>query len=211
LSQSVIVQPSYIPDEEVFKSLTNRILHKRVAFIGKINYHWQYKGLDRIVDIMNQISNQFECLIIGQGNGMRNFRERIGDHTVLGFKWLPFIPPWGIPELLNQLDAVFIFESGLPHLVVSNVALEAISLGIGIITDRVDFTETYRDIVRMGQNQVMVISSSNSSSSAEMINQWIKERVENRQPSQQLVSYQEYLSANENIYANILSSHKFRF
>jgi glycosyltransferase involved in cell wall biosynthesis len=112
-----------------------------------------------------------------------------------------------MPHLLNQLDSIFIFESRLPHPVVSNLALEAISSGVGIITDRADFAETYRNIVEIDKNQSLVVSPSESSSAAQMIEQWIRERVQNGQSSRQLISYQEYLSANEAIYANILSGH----
>ena len=112
-----------------------------------------------------------------------------------------------MPQLLNQLDGIFIFELGLPHPVVSNLALEAICSGVGIITDRADFAETYRDIVEIDKNQVIVVSPSESSSAAEVISQWVKGRAQNIQSSHQLVSYQEYLSANEAIYANILSGY----
>ncbi|MFC1956348.1 hypothetical protein ACFLWZ_07555 [Chloroflexota bacterium] len=134
---------------------------------------------------------------------MADFQQSLGSETMASFKWYPFVVPWEMPQLLNQLDDIFIFESGLPHPVVSNLALEAISSGIGIITDRADFAETYRDIVEIDKNQFIVISPSESSSAAEVI----KGRAQNKQSSHQLVSYQEYLSANEAIYANILSSH----
>ncbi len=179
----------------------------RLAVIGKINYHWQHKSLHIITDIMRQLTEQFECWIVGQGKGMADFQQNLGSKTVTSFKWYPFVAPREMPQLLNQLDAIFIFESGLPHPVVSNLALEAISSGIGIITDRADFAETYRDIVEIDKNQVMVISPSESSSAAEVISQWVKGQVQNIQSSHQLVSYQEYLSANEAIYANILSGH----
>ena len=112
-----------------------------------------------------------------------------------------------MPRLLSQLDAIFIFESELPHSAISNLALEAICLGIGIITDRVNFIETYRDIVEIDKNQIVVVSPSESASSAAMIKQWIKDREHDKYFSRPLVNFQEYLSANENLYASILSAH----
>ena len=138
---------------------------------------------------------------------MADFQQSLGSEIVASFKWYPFVAPWEMPQLLNQLDAIFIFESGLPHPVVSNLALEAISSGVGIITDRADFIETYRDIVEIDKNQVIVISPSELSSATEMIEPWIRERARNIQSPHPLVSYQEYLSANESIYANILVGH----
>lgn len=206
ITQNTIVQTAYIPDEEVFKSLTNRSLQKRVAFIGKINYHWQHKGLDRITEIMNQISGQFECLLIVQGNGMKDFQDNISADVVSKFKWLPFVPPWEMPQILNQVDAIFIFESKLPHPVISNVALEALDSGVGIVTDRVDFIETYRDIIKIDINQIIIISSLESPSSTAVIKQWIKDREYDKNSPRLLVSFQEYLSANEKIYTNILKN-----
>ena len=73
-----------------------------------------------------------------------------------------------------------------------------------VYTDRASFIETYRDIVKIDQNQVIVISLPESSSAAEMISQWIKSREHNIKSSHSYVSYHEYLSANEAIYASIL-------
>jgi len=118
---------------------------------------------------------------------------------------MPFVPPWEMPQLLNQLDAVFIFESGLPHFVVSNVGLEAIGSGIGIITDRVDFTETYRDIMEIDKNQVIVVTQHESSSAAEITRLWVEDLGHmERQPKQQ-ISYQEYMSTTEDIFADVIS------
>lgn len=178
-----------------------------MAVIGKINYRWQHKNLHIVADIIRQLTGQFECWVVGQGKGMANFQQSLGSETMASFKWYPFVAPWEMPQLLNQLDGIFIFELGLPHSIVPNLALEAISSGIGIITDRADFAETYRDIVEIDKNQVIVISPFESSSAAEVISQWVKGRAQNIQSSHQLVSYQEYLSANEAIYANILSGH----
>ncbi len=207
ITSRVVLQPPYIPDDSVFTS--SDILHPqyRLAVIGKINYHWQHKNLHIVADIMRQLTGQFECWVVGQGKGMADFQQSLGSDTVASFKWYPFVAPWEMPQLLNQLDGIFIFESGLPHPVVSNLALEAISSGIGIITDRADFAETYRDIVEIDKTQIIAISPSESSSDAEVISQWVKGRPQNIQSSHQLVSYQEYLSANEAIYSGILSDH----
>lgn len=205
MTPHLVCQPAYVPDGEVFTPSDALRPQLRLAVIGKINYYWQHKRLHIIVDIMRQLTRQFECWIVGQGKGMVDFQQRLGTETVASFKWYPFVAPWEMPQLLNQLDAIFIFESGLPHHVVSNLALEAISSGVGIITDRADFAETYRDIVKIDKNQVVVVSPFESSSAAGMIEQWVRERAHNVQPSHQLVSYQEYLSANEAIYADLLN------
>ena len=207
MTPHLVYQPAYVPNGAEFTPSDAPRPKLRLAVIGKINYHWQHKNLHIVADIMRQLTGQFECWVVGRGKGIADFQQSLGSETVASFKWYPFVAPWEMPQLLNQLDGIFIFESGLPHTVVSNLALEAISSGVGIITDRADFAETYRDIVEIDKNQVIVISPSESSSAAEVISQWVKGRAQNIQSSHQLVSYQEYLSANEAIYANILSGH----
>ncbi|TSA55433.1 MAG: hypothetical protein D4R38_00565 [Dehalococcoidia bacterium] len=207
MTPRLVTQPAYVPDDRVFTSSDIQRPQYRLAVIGKINYHWQHKNLHLIADIMRQLTDQFECWVVAQGKGMADFQQSLGSETMASFKWYPFVAPWGVPQLLNQLDGIFIFESGLPHTVVSNLALEAISSGISIITDRVDFTETYRDIVEIDKNQIVVVSPSDSASAAAMIKQWIKDREHDKCSSRPLVNFQEYLSANENLYASILSAH----
>jgi len=207
MNSNVICHPAYVPDATKFVPSNRSQPRHRLASIGKINYYWQHKNLEAVSRIMQQLTGKSECLIVGQGKGMADFQQSLGPETVSSFKWRPFVAPWEMPHLLNQLDSIFIFESRLPHPVVSNLALEAISSGVGIITDRPDFAETYRNIVEIDKNQSLVVSPSESSSAAQMIEQWIRERVQNGQSSRQLISYQEYLSVNEAIYANILSDH----
>jgi len=170
ITSRVVLQPPYIPDDSVFTSSDIQRPQYRLAVIGKVNYHWRHKNLHLVTDIMQQLTGQFECWVVGQGKGMADFQQSLGSETMASFKWYPFVAPWEMPQLLNQLDGIFIFESGLqldgififesglPHPVVSNLALEAISSGIGIITDRADFAEIYRDIVEIDKNQVIVIS-----------------------------------------------------
>ena len=130
ITSRVVLQPPYIPDDRVFTP--NDIQHPqyRLAVIGKINYHWQHKSLHLVTDIMRHLTGQFECWIVGQGKGMADFQKSLGSETMANFKWYPFVAPWEMPQLLNQLDAIFILESALPHPIVSNLALEAISSGV---------------------------------------------------------------------------------
>jgi len=205
IASNLAYQPAYVPDESVFRQHVTQQPRWRLAMIGKINYHWDHKALNSIVDIMVQLAPQFECLIVGQGKGLVDFRQSLSPKISASFKWTPFVPPWQMPNLLNQLDAIFVFESKLPHPVISNLVLEAACLDVGIITDRSDFAETYRDVVTLSKNQVLVVSPTEAFSSAEMITQWVRDRVHTELSSHQLVSFQEYLSSNEKIYADVLN------
>ncbi len=206
MTSRLVIQSAYVPDDRVFTSSDIKRPQYRLAVIGKINYHWQHKNLNLVTDIMRQLTGQFECWVVGQGKGMADFQQSLGSETVASFKWYPFVAPWEMPQLLHHVDAIFIFESGLPHPVISNLALEAISSGVGIITDRADFIKTYRDIVEIDKNQIVVVSPSESASSAAMIKQWIKDQEHDKNSSRPLVNFQEYLSVNEDIYANIIGA-----
>jgi len=207
MTPHLVCQPVYVPDGAAFTPSDAPRPRWRLAAIGKINYHWQHKGLHFVVDIMRQLTRQFECWIVGQGKGVADFRHSLGSEIVSSLRWCPFVPPWEMPHLLNQLDGIFIFESGLPHPVASNLALEAICSGVGIITDRTDFAERYQDLVTVSQNQVLVVSPSESASAAEIITQWVQERAHHTgQLPCQLVSYQEYLFATEAVYADLLNA-----
>ena len=205
MTPHLVYQPAYVPDGEVFTPNDAPRPRLRLAVIGKINYYWQHKGLHFIADIMRQLTTQFECWVVGQGKGTADFQQSLGSETVARFKWRPFVNPWEMPQLLSQLDGIFIFESELPHPVVSNLALEAICSGVGIITDRADFAKTYQDIVKMDNNQAIVVSPSKPALAAEIIKQWVRERANIIPLPQRLTSYQDYLSANEAIYADLLN------
>lgn len=205
LASRLVFQPAYVPDGSAF---TPRHLPEprwRLAVIGKINYHWEHKGLHLVAEVMRWLTEHFECWIVGQGKGISSFTQSLGSELVSNLKWYPFVPPWEMPNLLNKLDGIFMFESRLPHPVVSNLALEAIYSGVGIITDRPDFGETYRDLVTINKNQVLVVCPS-ASTAAEMITEWVQERARARKLSRQLFTYQEYLSATEEVYADALDA-----
>ena len=208
IASNLAYQPAYVPDESVFRQYVTQQPRWRLAMIGKINYHWEHKALNSIVDIMVQLAPQFECLIVGQGKGLADFRQSLSPKISASFKWTPFVPPWQMPNLLNQLDAILVFQSRLPYSVTSNLVLEAIWSGVGIITDRQDLAETYRDVVSLNEEQILVISPTKASSSAKKITQWIQERARSELTLHQLVSFQEYLATTERTYTGVLAANR---
>ena len=206
LTANLVFQPPYIPDESAFVPRNKLQLRRRLAVIGKINYHWQHKSLKLIAKIMENLADKFECVIYGQGNGIDSFKESLKQDNLSNFKWSSFVGPWKMPGVLSQVDAIFVFESNLPNPVFSNLVLEAAWMGVGIITDRQDFTDTYRDIVTLNKNQVLVVSPTDSELSAELITRWVQDRISAELDLQPLVSFKDYLSTNEELYASIIQS-----
>lgn len=203
MNRSLVIQPPYVVDAKAFTPIESSRPKQRLAVIGKVNYHWQSKGLHHIAEIMHRLTGQFECMFVGQGKGMSDFQSTLGQEVVSNIIWKPFVPPWKIPPLLNQLDALFLFESGLPHPVVSNLAMEAMCSGVGIITDRTDFAKTYQGLVAIGEEQVLVVQPANPSLASEDIVRWMERRTGVRQPASQLVTHQDYLASTEAIYSNL--------
>ena len=111
-----------------------------------------------------------------------------------------------IAKGITGLEAIFVFESNLPHQVFSNMVLEAAWMGVGIITDRYDFADTYRDIVTFNKNQVLVVSPTDSELSAELITRWVQDRISTEPDLQPRVSFQEFLLSNEVVYTDVLNN-----
>ena len=155
---------------------------------------------------MENLADKFESVIYGQGNGIDSFKESLKQDNLSNFKWSSFVGPWEMPRILSQLDAIFVFESNLPNPVFSNLVLEAVWMGVGIITDRQDFKDTYRDIVAFNENQVLVVSPTDSELSAELITRWAKDRNSSKPDPQPLASFQEFLLSSEAVYADVLNN-----
>ncbi len=206
LTSKLVVQPAYVPDENVFMPRNGTKTQYRLAVIGKINYHWQHKSLKLIAKIMENLADRFECVIYGQGNGIDSYKESLKQDNLSNFKWSSFVGPWEMPTILSQFDAIFVFESNLPNPVFSNLVLEAAWMGVGIITDRQDFKDTYRDIVAFNENQVLVVSPTDSELSAELITRWAKDRNSSKPDPQPLASFQEFLLSSEAVYADVLNN-----
>lgn len=202
----LVCHPPYVADEQVFTARSPSQPQWRLAAIGKINHYWQHKGLDHILEIMRELSPQFECLMVGQGKGISDFQRQVDIEANSKIKWRPFVPPWEMPGLLRSLDAVFIFETFLPHPVFSNLALEALCTGIGIVTDRADFLETYSDVVNIGPRQVLAVSPKDYLQSAKAIAEWIQEVPRSTTASCQKISYKDYVSLSEKTYGTLLAA-----
>lgn len=205
LTRRVVTQPPYVPDPRAFARRNNNQQRHRLAVIGKVNYHWTHKSLDVAARIMAKLADQFECSVIGQGNGLHDFKRSLDTEVASALSWRPFVPPWQMPELLRQQDAIFILESGLPHPVFSNLALEAIYAGVGIVTDRDDFACTYREFVNLGDGQILVIPRADPFLAAEQIAVWVKQRAAPSCSADLVISYDEYIAMNQALYESLQS------
>ncbi len=197
-------QLPYVPDGEAFAPRGGSSVRGRVAFIGKINYHWRYKRLDAIAAIMALLAGEFECWIVGQGNGLDGFRAYVGDSLAARLRWHPFVHPGEMPDLLGQIDAVFALESALPYPMFSNLAVEALCTGVGVITDRADFANTYRLLVTADEDHILTVPSQSPERAADAIRNWLIGRRRLPVPKQ-LTTFNQYLQETESSYQRALN------
>ncbi|EKD39361.1 MAG: hypothetical protein ACD_75C00434G0011 [uncultured bacterium] len=125
-----IIQP-YVPDPKFFFPTTLRESGpKQLAFIGKINWHWERKGLDLIVKALQYLPSDWKFKIIGQGLGMTRFLETFPDQKPL---LSPFVPQWEVPHALRKSDFIFCLSVDEPIPSFSNILTEALSCGVKVV------------------------------------------------------------------------------
>lgn len=145
INNNLEIIPPYIPDTNLFSFEDKQKNRKkqRIAFIGKINYFWRHKGIQRIIKLIENNSTHSEFIFLTQGVGIEDFKKNIPEEIVKIISWKRFIPPWDMPTFYNSIDAVFNFQDNLPFPMFSNIILEAFASGINIITDSHELTWYY--------------------------------------------------------------------
>lgn len=132
---NVHVQPPYVPDEKFFKPVITFRDIPTFAYIGKINYHWKHKSLDKIVRIFSGISKPHVLKFVGQGKGLSEFARFSNEHDLKRSEFLDFIHPANMPSFLGEIDYLLHFEKDNPIQDFSNLVCEALWSGVTIITD----------------------------------------------------------------------------
>jgi len=206
LAKNVEVLTPYMPDPRLFTA-SNRKKNNRpvVALIGKSNYHWQYKGWDKTIEILADLCQDFECQIVSQGRGHQDFcnhvKNRIGDRSV----WYDFMAPWQMPDMLRKIDALFCLEKDFPFPTFSNIAVEAICCGTRLITDRSDVVRYYRQYglnLMSAQNSILSLSDPDSPESVALVKKFVLKGIDGpKQP----IGYADYYSYIEKHEEAILS------
>lgn len=139
------VLPPYVPDPSTFTSLPRPASDTiTLALIGKANYHWRHKGWQKIVDLWDQFGEEFRFVVVSQGIGLEDFKAFLPKNLYNRIDWLPFVPPWDMPDLLRSIDGLLYFQDKLPFPMFSNTVLEALACGTPIITDSNNIIEGYR-------------------------------------------------------------------
>lgn len=136
-TSNLLKMPAYVPDEKAFN--VPRKLQKRAtfAYIGKINFHWQRRALDKIAEaFMGVPSELYRLMFMAQGKGKDDFLRAIGKLMKERIEFANFIPPWDMPQLLSTIDYVFDFSQGDPIESESCLVKEALAAGAQVITNK---------------------------------------------------------------------------
>ena len=143
-TDKAIVLPPYVPDSSDFCG-TNREIPERLtlALIGKANYYWQHKGWQKAAALWDRIGDEFKCIVVSQGIGLKSFKTSIPKRLADRIEWAPFVPPWDMPKLLQTIDCLISFQEHVPFAMYSNIVLEALACGVNIIADTQDIPNCY--------------------------------------------------------------------
>jgi len=157
LTAKVSVLPRYIPDEEYFKPFYTPHKIPVFAYIGKINYYWKDKSLDRIVDIFSGIEQNHKLIFVGQGKGFDNFLRYIKDHNLKTFELRKFVHPENMPALLSNVDYLLYFVQNNPIKDFSNIVCESLWSGTPLITDKTMVMDEYAEYTEVSAGNKPIV------------------------------------------------------
>ncbi len=153
----VVILPTYVPDERCFTPDVGTKGGAIFAYVGKINFHWQHRGLKQIVDFWDSFSNRSSLVFLAQGKGKEDF---IRQCNVTKVQFRDFIPPWEMPSFLKKVDYLFYLVRNNPIPDFSNTVVEAVACGAKIITDDLLAFEIYQPFFNVTDSVLSIDSFS---------------------------------------------------
>ena len=204
-NSSTAILPRYIPDERVFHPSTMPHDVPTFACIGKINYYWKYKSLDKIAELFAGIRENNKLLLIGQGKGYADFAHHVEIRGLNGIEFRKFVHPESMPALLAQIDYLLFFTQDNPIKDFSNIVSEALWSGIPVITDKTTDITEYTQFINIDQKRQFIrLDLENLELARNQISTLIKDlNSTTRFPTEIRYSYDRYIEENLNIYRNM--------
>ena len=205
LNSNVRVLPKYVPDEKYFKPSFTPHDAPTFAYIGKINYYWRHKGLDRITDIFAGVKGQHRLLFIGQGKGFKNFSEFISERGLKNFEFRQFVHPVNMPNLLKGIDFLLHFTKDNPIKDFSNILCEALCSGVPVLTDETMDMSEYTEYIDVSTRDQIVNLPLDDVEAAQaqvndIINTW---KGPSRYTNKVKYNFKGYMDANLEMYSGI--------
>lgn len=156
INSNVCLLPRYIPDERYFKPCFTSHEIPTFAYIGKINFYWKYKSLDKIVSIFSGINEEHKLLFVGQGKGFEDFSRFVEGSGLKSYEFRKFVHPVNMPSLLNNIDYLLYFTQDNPIRDFSNMVGEALWSGISLIVDKTMSIDAYKKHIEIESNNQIV-------------------------------------------------------
>ncbi|MCG2816099.1 MAG: glycosyltransferase [Pseudomonadota bacterium] len=160
INSDIFTLPRYVPDERYFKPAAGSRRMPTFAYIGKVNYYWKYKSLDKIVDIFAGIEARHSLRFVGQGKGFAEFSRFAEARGLKTHEFRKFVHPAIVPQLLDRIDYLLCFSQDNPIKDFSNIMCEALWSGVTIITDETSGIHDYAKYTRgLPENQVIKLDT----------------------------------------------------
>lgn len=205
LNSNIHVLPRYIPDSDYFKPNTVSRSVPVFAHIGKINYYWKQKSLDRLVEIFAGVENEHMLRFVGQGNGYDEFCNFVRASGLKRYELKEFVHPANMPRLLDQTDFLICFSQNNPIQDYSNIVCEAIWSGITLILDeKTDVAEYERNLAGTLENQIIRLNIDNIEASRKQIESIIDSWDSASRVSNKIdYDYDRYIDTNLEVYSSV--------
>jgi len=127
----VFCLPRYIPDPAIF-SPSNVKKTFDILFAGKINYHWRYKGLEYLLEVIKK--KKLRALFLIGGNYKDEILDLISLNKIEAYiEIFDFISPDKMPSIYNSCRFVWCWEDKEAIEDFSNIIWEAIFCNISCI------------------------------------------------------------------------------
>lgn len=206
LNSRIHIVHRYIPDERYFKP--SFLLHEipTFAYIGKINYYWRYKSLHRIGEVFSGVGEKHRLVFIGQGKGVEDFKLFISQFGLSNYEFRPFVHPVNMPDLLSEIDFLIYFTKDTPIKDFSNILVEALWSGVGVITDDTIDLSSYTEAIELdSEDQIIRLPMDDVKDTqakiAEMIKDWKKpQKYLNNKIK---YNFKKYVNTNLKVYEKI--------
>lgn len=188
----------YVPDGSSFLPiLKKKNSFPNLLYLGKINWHWQRKGLDIIAGCVDLLPKEWLLNIVGQGRGSERFRQFMRQSGINEIRIQPFVGPAQVPQLLQEVDYVFCLAVDEPIESISNTLLEAIHCGATVIVQDTFDASLYDGLVNNINDYILRVAPDKP---VEII-QTIEVHWKNRDPGKtnnsiMNQSYQDYITMN---------------
>jgi len=134
----------YIPDSKIFKP-DNTVKKFDILFAGKVNYHWNLKGLSLLLEIIRQ--KKLNALFLIGGNYKNKLQELISINELEKYiQTIDFLSPEKMPSIYNSCNFVWCWEEEGIIEDFSNIIWEAVFCNIPCILN----SQTSQKVIKEG-------------------------------------------------------------